>query len=117
MLGINPVEIKVAKGLLSQRIEVTASMENGGNIRVTRSGSTTAPLDVLYEVRGSDSAGNWVTTGYGELTIAAQQSGFSIDPVGLDLPTGSSAIAFDFVVVPDGNDYLVSDQTRVAFLQ
>jgi len=117
MLGINPVEIKVAKGLLSQRIAVTAAMENGGNIRVTRSGSTTAPLDVLYEVRGSDSAGNWVTTGYGELTIAAQQSGFSIDPVGLNLPTGNSAIAFDFVVVPDGNDYLVGDQTRVAFLQ
>jgi hypothetical protein len=117
MLGINPVEIKLEKGLITERIEVTAAMEDGGNIRVSRSGSTTASLDVLYEVRGSDSAGNWVTTGYAKLTIAAQQSGFSIDPVGLDLPTGSSAIAFDFVVVPDGNDYLVSDQTRVAFLQ
>ena len=117
MLGINPVEIKLEKGLITERIEVTAAMEDGGNIRVSRSGSTTASLDVLYEVRGSDSAGNWVTTGYAKLTIAAQQSGFSIDPVGLDLPTGSSAIAFDFVVVPDGNDYLVGDQTRVAFLQ
>jgi hypothetical protein len=92
-------------------------MENGSNIRVSRSGSTTSSLDVLYEVRGSDSTGAWVTTGYGELAIAAQQSGVSIDPVGLDLPTGSSAIAFDFVVVPDGNDYLVGDQTRVTFLQ
>ena len=117
MLGINPVEIKLEKGLITERIEVTAAMEDGGNIRVSRSGSTTASLDVLYEVRGSDSAGNWVTTGYAKLTIAAQQSGFSIDPVGLDLPTGSSAIAFDFVVVPDGNDYLVGDDTTVAFIQ
>jgi hypothetical protein len=117
MLGINPVDIKLAKGLLPERIEVTAATENGGNIRVSRSGSSTGSLDVLYEVRGSDLTGTWVTTGYGELTIAAQQSGFSIDPVSLDLPTGSSAIAFDFVVVPDGNDYLVGDETAVAFIQ
>ena len=117
MLGINPVEIKLAKGLLSQRIEVTAAMESGGNIRVSRSGSAAASLDVLYEVRGSDSNGNWVATGYGKLTIAAQQSGFSIDPIDLDLPTGSSAIAYDFLVVPDGNDYLIGDDTTVAFLR
>ena len=117
MLGINPVEIKLAKGLLAQRVNVTATLESGGNIRVSRSGSTTGSLDVLYEVRGSDSAGNWVTTGYGELTIAAQQSGFSIDPAGLDLPTASAALTYDFLVVPDGNDYLLGSETRVALIQ
>ena len=117
MLGINPVEIKLVKGLLPERVEVTATMENSGNIRVSRSGSTTASLDVLYEVRGSDSAGKWVTTAYGEITVAAQQSGFSVDPVSLSLPTGSSAITYEFLVVPDGNDYLVGDDTTVAFIQ
>ena len=117
MLGINPVEIKLVKGLLPERVEVTATMENGGNIQISRSGSTTASLDILYEIRGSDSAGEWVATAYGELTVAAQQSGFSVNPVSLSLPTGSSAITYQFLVVPDGNDYLVGNDTTVAFIQ
>ena len=117
MLGINPVEIKLQKGLITNRMQVSAVQENNGNIRVSRSGSNAAPLDVLYEIRGSDSAGNWVTTGYGELTIAALQSDFNIDPVDLSLPAGGSAIGFEFVVVADGNDYLIGDDTSVAFLQ
>ena len=117
MLGINPVEIKLQKGLITNRMQVSAVQENNGNISVSRSGSNAAPLDVLYEIRGSDSAGNWVTTGYGELTIAALQSDFNIDPVDLSLPAGGSAIGFEFVVVADGNDYLIGDDTSVAFLQ
>ena len=117
MLGINPVEIKLQKGLITNRMQVSAVQESDGNIRVSRSGSNAAPLDVLFEVRGSDSEGNWVTTGYGELTIAAQQSDFNIDPLSLSLPAGDSAISFEFVVVADGNDYLISDDTTVAFLQ
>jgi hypothetical protein len=117
MLGINPVEIKLEKGLITERIEVTAAMEDGGNIRVSRSGSTTASVDVLYEIRGSNIAGEWVSTGYGNLTIQTQQSGLSIDPMGLSLPTGGSAITYEFVVVPDGNDYLIGSDTAVDFLQ
>ena len=117
MLGINPVEIKLEKGLLSQRVEVTAVMESGGNIQVSRSASTAGSVDVLYEIRGFDSAGNWVATGYGEVTIEAQKSSLSFDPVGLSLPTGSSAIGYQFVVVPDGNDYLIGENTTVVFIQ
>ncbi len=58
-----------------------------------------------------------MTTAYGEITVAAQQSSFSIDSVSLSLPTGSSAITYKFLVVPDGNDYLVGDETTVAFIQ
>ncbi len=117
MLGINPVEIKLQKGLITNRMQVSAVQENNGNIRVSRSGSNAASLNVLYEIRGSNSAGNWVTTGYGEITIAALQSDFNIDPVDLSLPAGGSAISFEFVVVADGNDYLIGDDTSVAFLQ
>ncbi len=117
MLGINPVEIKLEKGLITERIEVTAAMEDGGNIRVSRSGSTTTSVDVLYEVRGSNITGEWVSTGYGNLTIQAQQSGLSIDPMSLSLPTGGSAITYEFVVVPDGNDYLMGGDMAVDFIQ
>ena len=117
MLGINPVEIKLQKGLITDRMEVSAIQDNDGTIRVSRSGPTGAQLDVLYEIRGFDSAGKWVATGYGEAAIEAQQSSLSIDPVGLSLPTDSSAATFEFVIVPDGNDYLIGDDTAVVFIQ
>ena len=83
MLGINPVRIKVAKGILPELIEVTAEANNN-EILVNRS-----------------------------LTLAAGQASLPIDPDSLSQPEDNSVVKREFIIIPDGNDYIAGDQRTV----
>ena len=108
MLGINPVRIKVENGLLPELVELSAEWQ-GTSIELTRTGLSSNALEVLYQVRGYNSAGDWITTTHGELTMASNATVTSIDPSSLNAAAGSAVVSSKFVLVPDGNDYVVDD--------
>lgn len=112
MLGINPVRIKVAKGILPELIEVTAEANNN-EILVSRSGQTAAGLDVLYAIKGYNSANKLVAQTDGTLTLAAGQASLPIDPDSLSQPEDNSVVKREFIIIPDGNDYIAGDQRTV----
>ncbi|MDB3925744.1 hypothetical protein N9356_01185 [Porticoccaceae bacterium] len=114
MLGINPVRIKVAKGFLPELVQVTAQAGNNG-ITINRSGQTTTSLEVLYAINGYDSANKLVAKTHGTLTLSAGQPSLAIDPDNLSQPQDSSIIKREFIIIPDGNDYISGEQRRVEF--
>jgi hypothetical protein len=111
MLGINPVRIKVGKLLLPELVELSAEWQ-GASINVARTGLSAGSLEVLYQVRGYNSAGDWITTAHGELTLAANATSTSINPSDLNTATGNGVVRRRFVLMPDGNDYVVDDSDR-----
>jgi hypothetical protein len=111
MLGINPVRIKVEKGLLPELVALSAAWQ-GTSIEVTRTGLSSNALEVLYQVRGYNSAGDWITTAHGELTMAANATTTSIAPNSLYSAAGGAVVSSKFVLIPDGNDYVVDDAGR-----
>ena len=112
MLGINPVRIKVAKGILPELVQVTAQAGNNG-ITVNRSGQTTTSLEVLYAINGYDSANKLVAKTHGTLTLSAGQASLAIDPDNLSQPQDGSIIKREFIIIPDGNDYITGEQREV----
>jgi len=111
MLGINPVRIKVEKGLLPELVALSAEWQ-GTSIEVTRTGLSSNALEVLYQVRGYNSAGDWITTAHGELTMAANATITSIAPNSLNSAAGVAVVSSKFVLIPDGNDYVVDNTGR-----
>ena len=112
MLGINPVRIKAAKGILPELVQVTAQASNNG-ITIIRSGQTTASLEVLYAINGYDSANKLVATTNGILTLSTGQASLAIDPDNLSQPQDGSIIKREFIIIPDGNDYITGEQREV----
>ena len=116
MLGINPVRIKAAKGILRDLVEVNA-VASDSDISLSRTGSTSFSQEVLYEVRGYDDAGSLVDTQYGTLNFASQQSSLTIDPDTLLRAAGDSVASETFVIIPNGNNYIAGANTLVALDQ
>lgn len=112
MLGINPVRIKVAKGILPELVEVTAQVSDNG-ITVNRSGQTTVSLEVLYAIKGYDSVNKLVSKTNGTLTLPAGQVSLPINPDSLPQPEDNSIVKREFIIIPDGNDYITGDQRTV----
>jgi hypothetical protein len=112
MLGINPVRIKVAKGILPELVQVTAQVSDNG-ITVNRSGQTTASLEVLYGIKGYDSNKNVVGETLGTITLSAGQANIVINPESLTQPQDDLIIKRDFTIIPDGNDYVTGEQRVV----
>jgi hypothetical protein len=112
MLGINPVRIKVAKGILPELVEVTAQGSDDG-ITVNRSGQTTASLEVLYAIKGYDSNNNVVGETLGTITLSAGQASLPINPDSLPQPEDNSIVKREFIIIPDGNDYITGEQRVV----
>ena len=112
MLGINPVRIKVAKGILPELVQVTAQAGNNG-ITINRSGQTTSSLEVLYAINGYDIANKLVATTHGILTLSTGQASLTIDPDNLSQPQDGSIIKREFIIIPDGNDYITGEQREV----
>jgi hypothetical protein len=111
MLGINPVRAKVVKGLLPELVELSASLA-GGQVELTRSGMSSNQLEVLYQVRGFDSSGNWIATAHGELSLGANQLSVRFNLDSLNTPAENAVVSTQFVLVGDGNDYIVDDASR-----
>ena len=112
MLGINPVRIKVAKGILPELVQVTAQVSDNG-ITVNRSGQTTASLEVLYAIKGYDGNNNVVAETLGTITLSAGQANIVINPESLTQPQDDLIIKRDFTIIPDGNDYVTGEQRVV----
>ena len=112
MLGINPVRIKVAKGILPELVQVTAQASNNG-ITVNRSGQTTSGLEVLYTIKGYDSNNNHIAETLGTVTVSAGQASLVIDPDNLTQLQDSSIIKREFTIIPDGNEYITGEQREV----
>ena len=112
MLGINPVRIKVAKGILPELVQVTAQASING-ITVNRSGQTSASLDVLYAIRGYDNDNNLIAETLGTVNISAEQTSVAINPDSLIQPESNLIIKSDFIIIPDGNDYVTGEQRVV----
>ncbi|UPW19546.1 hypothetical protein M0C34_04510 [Agarivorans sp. TSD2052] len=109
MLGINPVRIKVAKGILPELLEVSAVVE-GENIIVSRSGDNSLPLSVLYEVKGLDLNESLMFSEFGQFTFPATQSRQMISLDSLQLPVEEGYTSTVFELVPDGNSYISNHQ-------
>jgi hypothetical protein len=112
MMGINPVRIKAAKGLLDELVEVSVQSSDS-DISIARSGIAMDSLDVLYEIRGYNSSGDWVATSHGEITLAANQTSLTLDPSSLSQPTGSTVASTQLWIIADGNDYIVAEQRNI----
>ena len=112
MLGINPVRIKAAKGLLDELVEVNVE-DSGSDIRIARSGIAMESLEVLYEIRGYSSTNDWVATSHGEVTLAANQTSLSLNPNGLSQPSDSAVASTQFWLIADGNDYILAEKRTV----
>ena len=113
MLGINPVRIKAAKGIIPELVEVSA-VAAGNNISVSRSGSSSSALEVLYEVKGFNTEGELVDTRYGTLNFNAQQSNLTLSYSTILRATGSGIARETFAVVPDGNDYVTGADSELS---
>ena len=83
------------------------------NNSLSRSGSSSAALEVLYEVKGFDTNGVLVNTGYGTLNVGAQQSNLTFSASSLVRATSSGIVSETFSVIPDGNDYVTGSGTKV----
>ena len=112
MLGINPVRIKVAKGILPELVQVTAQAGNNV-ITLSRTGQTTGSLEVLYAIKGYDSDDNLVAQTFGIVTISAGQTSVAVNPESLVKPESNLIVKRNFNVIPDGNDYVTGDQREV----
>ena len=110
MIGINPVKLKVAKGILTELVEVTAAAQ-GATVTVSRNSAGSAALDVLYEVRGMDASGAWIATTYGSLNLPANQTSLTVNASSLQGPAGVASRLF--VLIADGNQYVI-DETATA---
>lgn len=112
MLGINPVRIKAAKGLLDELVEVSVE-SSGSNISISRSGIAMQSLELLYEVRGYNSNGQWVATSHGELTMTSNQNTMTLNPSALSQPIDGQVVSTEFWLIADGNDYIVAEKRSV----
>jgi hypothetical protein len=112
MLGINPVRIKVAKGILPELVQVTAQASNNG-ITVNRSGQTGTSLEVLYAIKGYDNDNNLIAETLGTVNISAGQTSVAINPESLIQPESNLIIKRDFIIIPDGNDYVTGEERLV----
>ena len=112
MLGINPVRIKVAKGILPELVQITAQASNNG-ITVNRTGLTTVGLEVLYTIKGYDGDNKLIAESLGTVILSAGQSSIAISPESLVQPQSDLIIKRHFTIIPDGNDYVTGDQRVV----
>ena len=112
MLGINPVRIKVAKGILPELVQITAQASNNG-ITVNRTGLTTVGLEVLYTIKGYDGDNKLIAESFGTVILSAGQSSIAISPESLVQPQSDLIIKRHFTIIPDGNDYVTGDQRVV----
>jgi hypothetical protein len=111
----NPVKLKVVKGLLPELVEVSAAAGTAdGSVVVTRTGATTAALKVIYDVVGTNSAGQELKRTYGSVTIAAGAASatVTVDKAPFSGVAGLSNIVFS--VAFDGDNYLAGSARSVS---
>jgi hypothetical protein len=112
MLGINPVRIKAAMDGAFELVEVS-SLSTAGGVSITRSGSTSNPLEVLYEIRLYDALGAKLETLVGDTTIIAGQNTIALNTISMGLPPAVNFAYAEFRLVADGNDYILAADSKI----
>ena len=112
MLGINPVRIKAAMDGAFELVEVS-SLSTAGGVSITRSGSTSNPLEVLYEIRLYDALGAKLETLIGDTTIIAGQNTIALNTISMGLPPAVNFAYAEFRLVADGNDYILAADSKI----
>ncbi|MCG6201089.1 hypothetical protein [Psychromonas antarctica] len=112
MVAINPVRIKVAKGILPELVEVNAQAQ-ADNIIVTRSGVAAQPLTLLYEVRAYNKDKHWVDSSYGELTFATHQKQIVVNSESIKRPNTHGLVTATLSLIGDGNVYVIGDNRQL----
>ncbi len=103
---IDPVRLKVARGMIDNLITVSIQNTGGTEVTLSRSGGTSDPLDVIVEVRKS-----------GELIaeeVARIDGGDSETKIDAADIAGSADGTVEILAVPDGADYVVGDNSAVS---
>ena len=111
MVGIDPVRIKAAKDSNFELIELSAESVSNG-ILITRTGSNTEAIDVLYEVVLFDTLGGKIESIKSETTINPGQSTATLSTSNMGLPSASTYAFAEFSLVADGNDYVLSGDVK-----
>ena len=112
MLGIDPVRIKAEQDSSFELVEV-ASQNTGAGVTVSRSGSVSKALEVLYDVRLFDAQGVRLDTILGETTVTAGQMKIELTIASLGLPSANTFDYAEFVLIADGNDYVLADNHKL----
>lgn len=112
MLGINPVRIKAANDSAFELVEVS-SQSTASGVSITRTGSTTDALEVLYELRLFDALGAKLETLVDETTIIVGQNNIELSTASLGLPSAATFAYAEFRLVADGNDYILADDFKI----
>ena len=102
----NPVQLKVAKGLLPSLVQVeVAASSNANEFIVTRKGgSTAAALDVVYNVDAAENNESSMKQVRGTVIIAAGQESATIGLKPEDIAVVGTT--YTFTVIGDGDQYL-----------
>ena len=112
MLGINPVRIKAANNSSFELVEIS-SQSTGNGVSITRSGSTSNALEVLYEVVLFDAFGARLDTVNGDAIVAAGQNAIALSTTSMGLPSSSAYAYAEFRLVADGNDYVLAGSANI----
>jgi hypothetical protein len=110
---VNPVKVKVAKGLLPELVFVSATAADLTAILISRSGSTATTLEALYDISGYDTNGKLLKRAYGRTTIPAGQASCTLQKSQLPYPTGTGIVKTVFEIVSDGCDYLAGSARSI----
>jgi hypothetical protein len=111
---INPVRIKVAKGLLPALVQVSVTSANNELTIARAGGAAASALKVLYQVDGLSTSGIIVQSTYGEVTIPADQASVTVAAGTIQRPSAAGIASSMFYVESDGNDYIAGAQKSVA---
>lgn len=104
---IDPVRLKVAKGMIDELITVGIQTAGGSNVTLSRDAGTGDALEVIVEVRGSG----------GELladAIVTIESGDGETTVDVTSLVDNTDETVEVAVVPDGADYVVESSNSVS---
>lgn len=112
LVCIDPVRVKVSKGLLPSLVEVTVGSSDDGPV-ISRTGSTGSSLPVIYQVEAVNGSGVVVGRAYGEATIPSGQQSVTLSTDQIPIPSGSGTQSVVFYVMADGNDYVVGSEQSV----
>lgn len=112
MLGIDPVRVKAEQDSSFELVEVTAQ-NTGAGVTVSRSGSVSNALEVLYDVRLFDAQGVRLDTILGETTVTAGQMYIELTIASLGLPSANTFDYAEFVLIGDGNNYILADNHKL----
>ena len=98
--------------LTFELVEVTAQ-NTGASVSVSRSGSVSNALEVVYDVRLFDAQGVRLDTILGETTVTAGQMKIELTIASLGLPSANTFDYAEFVLIADGNDYVLADNHKL----